>query len=111
MQGYSDVTDATERFAIRKCSNDKVECESLPVTSSVNSVNFLYGGLNDNMSGRDGDESDSEAFRVRRRSTVHVKQASDDVRICFPEQQVISLSPYFIEPSLCYIGSLILRIN
>lgn len=89
-QEYSDATDATERFAIRKCSNDKIECESLPETSSVHSLNSLYGGLNDNMSVGDSDDSDSEAFRVRRRSTIHVKQAPDDVRICSPEQQVNS---------------------
>jgi hypothetical protein len=90
-QGYSDVNDAAEIFAIRTCSNDKAECEPLPVTSSVNSVNSLYDGLNDNMSAGDNDDSDSEAFRVRRRSTIRVKQPPDDVRICFPEQQVTSL--------------------
>ncbi|XP_078182505.1 lysine-specific demethylase JMJ706-like [Carex rostrata] len=82
---YSDANGAAERLAIRKCFHDKVECESLP----VNSLKSANAGLNDNMLAiGDSDDSDSEAFRVRRRSTVDVNQSPDDVRICFPEQQV-----------------------
>lgn len=102
LQEYSDANGAAERLAIRKCLHDKVECESLPVTSPVNSLKSANAGLNDNMLAvGDSDDSDSEAFRVRRRSTVDVNQSPDDVRICFPEQQVTSLfllSPFYRTP-------------
>ncbi|KAJ3689538.1 hypothetical protein LUZ61_018702 [Rhynchospora tenuis] len=86
--GYSDENDATKRFAVRKCTYDNVKCEPLPVTSPVNSFKFADGGSNVNMSSiGDSDDSDSEVFRVRRRSNVHAEQ-TPDVRLCFPEQQV-----------------------
>ncbi|KAJ4802756.1 Transcription factor jumonji (jmj) family protein / zinc finger (C5HC2 type) family protein [Rhynchospora pubera] len=86
--GNSAENDATKRFAVRKCMYDNVKCEPLPVTSPVN-IKSADGGSNDNiLSVGDSDDSDSEVFRVRRRSTVHAKQISDDARSCLPEQQV-----------------------